>query len=128
VRLDAAFDKQHKHLFNEFGINLRKNRMLDQALDYYKRAEDLTQTDENLHYNIARAFFEKNDVANCFEYLKKALAINPELSAARKFITYLVDKNFLAADVAAAITAGAAPGMTPDASPPDAGPVSDPPA
>jgi len=128
VRLDAAFDKQHKHLFNEFGINLRKNKMLDQALDYYKRAEDLTQTDENLHYNIARAFFEKNDVANCFEYLKKALAINPELSAARKFITYLVDKNFLAADVAAAITAGAAPGMTPDASPPDAGPVSEPPA
>jgi tetratricopeptide (TPR) repeat protein len=54
VNLDAAFDQEHKHLFNEFGINLRKNKMLDQALDYYRRAENLSEADENLHYNIAR--------------------------------------------------------------------------
>jgi tetratricopeptide (TPR) repeat protein len=117
VRLDAAFDKQHKHLFNEFGINLRKNKMLDQALDYYKRAENLTQTDENLHYNIARAFFEKKNIDKCFEYLKKALEINPELAAAKKFIAYLVEKNLLPAEAAAGIVASAdtaSPGASPD--------------
>lgn len=117
VRLDAAFDKQHKHLFNEFGINLRKNKMLDQALDYYKRAEDLTQSDENLHYNIARAFFEKKDFVNCFEHLKKALDLNPDLAAAKKFLLYLVDKNLLPAEAAATLAA-AAPEASPDASAP----------
>ncbi|NMC49482.1 MAG: tetratricopeptide repeat protein, partial [Desulfovibrio sp.] len=83
------------HLFNEFGINLRKNKMLDQALDYYRRAENLSEADENLHYNIARAFFEKKDLQMCFEYLKKALDLNPELVAAKKFIAYLVEKKLL---------------------------------
>ncbi len=95
VNLDAAFDQEHKHLFNEFGINLRKNKMLDQALDYYRRAENLSEADENLHYNIARAFFEKKDLQMCFEYLKKALDINPDLVAAKKFIAYLVEKKLL---------------------------------
>ncbi|QLA15353.1 tetratricopeptide repeat protein [Desulfolutivibrio sulfoxidireducens] len=95
VRLDAAFDQEHKHLFNEFGINLRKNKMLDQALDYYKRAETLADADENLHYNIARAFFEKKDMEMCFEYLKKALDINPDLVAAKKFLAYLTERQLL---------------------------------
>ncbi|MDR1660218.1 MAG: tetratricopeptide repeat protein, partial [Desulfovibrio sp.] len=34
VKLDNAFEAEHKHLFNEFGINLRKNRMLAQSLEY----------------------------------------------------------------------------------------------
>lgn len=125
VRLDAAFDKEHKHLFNEFGINLRKNKMLDQALDYYKRAEDLTQTDENLHYNIARAFFEKKNYEQCFESLKKALDINPDLEVAKKFLTYLVEQNLLPGQAAAEIigaAANAAP-QTP-ADPEPGGPVS----
>lgn len=32
VKLDGAFEPEHKHLFNEFGINLRKNHMLEQSL------------------------------------------------------------------------------------------------
>ena len=43
VGLEAAFAPEHKHLFNEFGISLRKNRMVDQALEYYTRALSLTQ-------------------------------------------------------------------------------------
>ncbi|NDY58256.1 tetratricopeptide repeat protein [Desulfovibrio sulfodismutans] len=121
VRLDAAFDKEHKHLFNEFGINLRKNKMLDQALDYYKRAEDLTQSDENLLYNIARAFFEKKNIEQCFEYLKKALDINPDLMAAKKFITYLVEKNLLPGQVASDIIGSADTAASSSPSDPESG-------
>ncbi len=95
VRLDAAFEQEHKHLFNEFGINLRKNNMHDQALEYYKRAEELADTDENLYYNIARAFFEKKSIDECFQYLAKSLSCNPNLMEAKKFIKYLVDQNLL---------------------------------
>jgi tetratricopeptide (TPR) repeat protein len=99
VRLDAAFESEHKHLFNDFGISLRKNKMLDQALDYYRKAESLTDSDENLYYNMARVFFDKESSMDCLEYLKKALQLNPELSEAKRFIKYLVDQNKISADL-----------------------------
>jgi len=95
VRLDAAFEAEHKHLFNDFGISLRKNKMYDQALDYYRKAETLTDLDENLCYNIARAYFEKENTTECLEYLKKALKLNPGLNEARLFIKYMVDQNLI---------------------------------
>lgn len=98
VRLDAAFQPEHKHLFNDFGISLRKNKMLDQSLDYYRKAESLTDSDENLYYNIARAYFDKQAGNDCLEYLKKALAINPQLNEARRFVKYLVDQNQISID------------------------------
>ena len=32
VKLDATFEPEHKHLFNEFGINLRKSKMLTESM------------------------------------------------------------------------------------------------
>jgi tetratricopeptide (TPR) repeat protein len=100
VKLDASFEQEHKHLFNEFGINLRKNKMLEQALDYYLKAENLAEADENLMYNIARAFFDKKDMEQCLAYLKKSLALNPEFNEGRRFIQYLVDKDMISEDAA----------------------------
>lgn len=111
VRLDAAFDAEHKHLFNDFGISLRKNKMLEQALDYYSKAESLAQSDENLFYNIARAHYEKESYDQCLAYLTKALAINPQLNEARLFIKYMVDQGQLSASlpgIAELMPAGAA--------------------
>ncbi|WP_035244522.1 tetratricopeptide repeat protein [Desulfonatronovibrio hydrogenovorans] len=89
VKLDAAFEKEHKHLFNDFGINLRKQEMYEQALKYYSRALELVENDENLYYNVARASFAFKKYDQCFEHLKKALEINPEFEEAKKFIIYL---------------------------------------
>ncbi len=89
VTLDAAFSPQHKHLFNEFGINLRKCGMLDQAIDYYARALQITDGDENLHYNMARAFFEKGDLESCTLHLDKVMALNPEHEEGNKFLEFI---------------------------------------
>ncbi|UZP67350.1 hypothetical protein N1030_17405 [Desulfovibrio mangrovi] len=105
VKLDAAFDVEHKHLFNEFGINLRKNKMLDQARDYYSRALELSGNDENLHYNVARVCLEKQEYAPCAEHLLKCLAINPSLDAAVKFLLWLKQKDFVPAEKKAEVDA-----------------------
>lgn len=89
VGLDAAFTPEHKHLFNEFGINLRKSKLLDQAVDYYARALEITQNDENLYYNIARAYYERGDVALCRQNLRKALDIHPDFGEAKQFLDYM---------------------------------------
>ncbi len=95
VKLDAAFEKEHKHLFNEFGIKLRKNKLLDQCIEYYKRALELTQDDEHLFHNIARAYYEKGDINKTVEYLKKALEINPKFEEGKRFLDFLKKKGQL---------------------------------
>lgn len=98
VKLDAAFNKEHKHLFNEFGINLRKNKMYDQSVDYYLRAMELTENDENLHYNMARAYFDKEEFVKAGEHLTMALSLKPEFEEAQKFLNYLKKKNYIEDD------------------------------
>ncbi len=97
VKLDAAFEQEHKHLFNEFGINLRKNKMVDQAIDYYKRALELEKNDENIHLNLARALLEKKDYAGAAGNVLQALALSPRDDVARKFLEWLLKNKLLSA-------------------------------
>ncbi|OIO02298.1 MAG: hypothetical protein AUJ49_06405 [Desulfovibrionaceae bacterium CG1_02_65_16] len=92
VGLEAAFAPEHKHLFNEFGISLRKSRMIDQSIEYYTRALTLSTTDENLHYNVARAFYDKGDLEKCREHLAEALRLNPDHEEAKRFVEFLDTK------------------------------------
>ena len=89
VDLEAAFEEEHKHLFNDFGINMRKNKMYEQALQYYLRAEGLVANDEHLFHNIARCYYEKGDVDGCKKYLLKSLQVNPNLKESIQFWAFL---------------------------------------
>lgn len=103
VKLDAAFEEEHKHLFNEFGINLRKSKMYDQAVEYYGRALELSQGDENLHLNVARAYLEKQDFPHCLEHVLRALMINPAHEAGLKFLAWMEAKKLVPEDQRAAV-------------------------
>ncbi len=109
VKLDAAFEEEHKHLFNEFGINLRKNKMLDQSLEYYQRAMELSKKDENLFYNIARVYLEKKDFQKAVACLLTTLELNPELEAGNKFLQWMKEKDLVPKDMAEAVDAALAP-------------------
>ena len=95
VRLDAAFNQEHKHLFNEFGINLRKNKMINQSIEYYKRALELEKRDENLYLNLARAFLEKKDYPETIRNVIEALTLNPSSETGRKFLEWLLKNKLL---------------------------------
>ncbi len=77
ITLEAAFSAEHKHLFNEFGIKMRKNRMYAQALRYYFKAFRLTRDDEHLLYNIARTYYEKDKLKLAKKFCDMALALDP---------------------------------------------------
>lgn len=92
VEIDGAFEQQHKHLFNDFGINLRKTGMYQESVEYYEKALVLTRSDENLHYNIARAAYELSDLKKTVAHLKACLSLNKKHPEARKFIEFLKRK------------------------------------
>ncbi|SIO20169.1 tetratricopeptide repeat protein [Halodesulfovibrio marinisediminis] len=89
VGIEATFAPEHKHMFNEFGIKLRKNKMYEQALQFYSRAQKLSALDEHLLYNIGRVLIEIKEYKKALVMLAKALEVNPEFAEAKKVFELL---------------------------------------
>ncbi|MHC1788839.1 tetratricopeptide repeat protein [Solidesulfovibrio sp.] len=89
VRLEEAFEPRHKHLFNEFGISLRKKALFEEALKYYYRAHELSKDDDHLLLNIARVYFEQHRLPEAEATAREALAINPELIEAKRLLEHI---------------------------------------
>ncbi|NJB67820.1 tetratricopeptide (TPR) repeat protein [Desulfobaculum xiamenense] len=83
VSLDAAFTEAHKHLFNEFGIRLRRNGMFRECIAYYTRAMELGENDDHLLFNVARAHYEAQDIDKAMIAIEECLRLNPALGEAR---------------------------------------------
>jgi tetratricopeptide (TPR) repeat protein len=75
--------------FNASAISLRKAKHHDEALRYYHAAMDLNDQDENIHFNMARVYFEIKEYECCIKNLISALKINPRLTVAKQFIDYI---------------------------------------
>lgn len=86
VGLEETFEPQHKHLFNEFGINLRKKGLFDEALKYYFRARELSEDDDHLLLNIARVYYEQQRLTEAETAARDALALNPDLAEAKRLL------------------------------------------
>jgi tetratricopeptide (TPR) repeat protein len=76
--------------YNTLGMGNREAKNFGEAVQNYSKALSISPKDENLHYNIARAYFEegKRDKAEIF--LDKALKINPEFNEGKVFYEYLL--------------------------------------
>ena len=92
LNLDAVFLEEQRQEFNLFAIVLRKSKRYNEALTFYKKALEIYPEDENLHFNIARAYFDTEDKDNALSHIEKALEINPELESAMLFKKYLLKK------------------------------------
>jgi tetratricopeptide (TPR) repeat protein len=86
------FKRRHKHMFNDFGIGLRKSKLLDVALKHYHRALGLSPDDENLYHNLARVYYEQGDMEKALENLDKSLELNPDLKESKLFRRFISKK------------------------------------
>ncbi|WP_428559284.1 MAG: tetratricopeptide repeat protein [Solidesulfovibrio sp. DCME] len=87
--IDVLFTEQERHLFNEFAISLRKEQKFAEAVAFYEKALARNDTDENLHFNIARAKAEAGDPAGAMGHLERALALRPDFAHAQRFLSGL---------------------------------------
>ena len=97
LNIDEVFREEQRHRFNEFGINLRKKELFDDAIRFYTKALEVNESDENLHFNIARAFHGKERCEECRSHLQRALELNPAMAEARSFLR-LIDTESATAD------------------------------
>jgi len=76
--------------YNTIAMKDREIKQFDQAIKNYNKAISMSPEDENLHYNIARAYFEASMRDKAAEYLSKALKLNPEFKEGQVFYNYLL--------------------------------------
>ncbi len=89
TQIDAIFEEENKHLFNEFGIELRKANMHDEALSNYMKALEISPNDENLYFNIARLYYDATDYSQALDWINRALKINAHFREAKNFAQLL---------------------------------------
>ena len=90
--IEALYDPVNKHIFNECAIDLRKQKMYNEAINNYKKAIEIDPNDEVLYYNMARAYFEKGEMENAMESLKKGIKICPDFTEAKKALEFIKKK------------------------------------
>lgn len=87
--IDAIFQEENKHFFNECAIQLRKQQLFDESIDYYTKAINLSPNDENLYFNLCRAYVEKGSWDIAREQIYKALAIYPNFKEGKAMLHYI---------------------------------------
>ncbi len=107
AKLEATFSPEHKHLFNEFGINLRKNKLYEKALDFYNKALEMGRKDDHLYINIARVQLEIGQYPESLKTIKEILTIDEKSEMAEKMLTWLTNKKHISPRDAANVQAEA---------------------
>ena len=79
--------------YNTLGMENRETKNFTGAVANYQKAIAVSPQDENLHYNLARTFFEEGKSEKAEASLDKALKINPEFSEGKVFYDYLLKLN-----------------------------------
>lgn len=79
----------HKHLFTEFGINLRKSKLPETACLHHQRVVELAPHDGNAHFNLARAYYDMGDMETALQHLHISLNLSPGLEPSTRFIDFI---------------------------------------
>ncbi|WP_022662320.1 tetratricopeptide repeat protein [Paucidesulfovibrio longus] len=91
--VDDLFREQQRHKFNEFGILLRKQGLFDDAVRFYRKALEVNPEDDHLHFNLARAYYERGRKDSCLEHLYECLRLNPGLVEAACFLDHIEEED-----------------------------------
>jgi chemotaxis protein CheX len=86
----SVLEPYHKHIFNASGIMMRELGMYDEAISMYRRALQVTKEDENLWFNLARAYYQDGKKNLARQAIHRCLRLNPEMQEA-----HLVNKIYL---------------------------------
>jgi len=86
--VEMHFSDQFQISIATAAIRQRKERNYPLAVDFYSRALQVKE-DDHLLFNIARTYYEMKNIEAAKDSLTRALAINPEFTAARQFIDFL---------------------------------------
>lgn len=75
--------------YNDLGMQCRINKAFKEAELNYSKALLISPDDENLYYNMGRAYFEAGDSEKAEKLLASAMKLNPDFREGQVFYDYL---------------------------------------
>lgn len=75
--------------YNDSGIDFRKSGNIEKAIIEYKKAITVSPNDENLYYNLARAYIDCGQKKNAEASISQALQINPDFREGMDLFKYI---------------------------------------
>lgn len=80
--------------YNALGVELRRKGDFAGAIHAYRQALEISPHDENLFYNISKAYLHAGDPGQAQEFISRALERNPGFMEARKLFAQLAEKEW----------------------------------
>ena len=72
-------DRSDIETFNRLGLMLRRQGKWQEAITEYRKALKISPDDPGLYYNISMAYTEGRQYIEAYQFLDRALSLNPEL-------------------------------------------------
>jgi tetratricopeptide (TPR) repeat protein len=85
----VKYDINAPNPYNTLGIRLRQEKQYKEAIQAYFQAIELSPKDENIHYNMAKAYFCDSQAEKALECIRLALSLAPEHLEALKMFRLL---------------------------------------
>lgn len=76
VRLKRGILPEHKHMFRDFGVSLRKKNLINLALESAARVLEFSPDDDHAHFNIARIYVLQGAYNKAIAHLERAINLN----------------------------------------------------
>ncbi len=89
LEVQEGITEKHKHMFNDFGIEMRKKKCYSEAIAFAQRTLVLTHNDDHAHFNVARILIEMGDYDEAEQHILTAQYINPDSRIYKKTLQYI---------------------------------------
>lgn len=89
IAVEEGIVTEHKFMFADFGIALRKSNLLELSLSCCKRVLDLAPSDDHAHFNAARILFEMGMFGEATQHLLRAQLLNPTEKIYQKMLDHI---------------------------------------
>ncbi len=89
LKVKSSTVSAHKHTFTDFAIRLRKLKQPQLSLKFALLSTELSPADSHAFFNVARIYYELKQYNEAFDYLQKALSLEPTLAVAKKLMSIL---------------------------------------
>jgi len=87
------YDPNTPNPFNTLGVKLRKSGDIPGALHAYNQALSLTPDDENIHFNMSKAYYFLGNTEQAVVSVTRALEINPDFEEGGKLYRKLLGRD-----------------------------------
>lgn len=93
ARQPGPFALEHKFMFTDCGLALRKRNFYSLANKFHERARKLSPDDEHVLFNQARVMYESGRIDKARAFLQLALDMVPGFGAAKDFLAFIEGPN-----------------------------------